>query len=177
MSSLGGLAISGKLLPKRGDHDIGVVDAERGLGQIGDFFGIGDDEPLDVFGRFDQDHLLGGLAHGADDLVVPFVADQDDGVTFASVADGLEVDLDDERAGGIDGQEPAAGPAHEFGVRRRERCRAAANPGELRRETRRTRFRGVGTVRPRTCYGRSRDRHRAVDRRNRVPARGTRSPC
>ena len=71
-------------------------------------FGIGDDEPLDVFGGLDQDHLVGGLAHGADDFVVAFVADQDDGVALASVADGLEVDLDDERAGGVDGDEPAS---------------------------------------------------------------------
>ena len=38
---------------------------------------------------------------------MPLVADQDDGVPFLGVADGLEVDLDHQRAGGVDGQEAA----------------------------------------------------------------------
>ena len=67
--------------------------------------GSGTDESLDVLGGLDQDHLVGRLAHGADDLVVPLVADQDDGVAFLGVADRLEMDLDDQRAGGVDGQQ------------------------------------------------------------------------
>ncbi len=70
-------------------------------------FGSRTVEPFDVLGRFDQDHLVGRFAHRADDLVVAFVADQDDGVAFSRVADGFEMDLDDERAGGVDGEEPA----------------------------------------------------------------------
>ena len=87
MSSLGGLAIRGNFFRKRGDDEVGVVDAQGRLGQIGDLVGIGDLEPLDVLGGLDQDHAVGGLAHRADDLVVPFVADQDDRVPFAGVLD------------------------------------------------------------------------------------------
>ena len=81
---LGGIGDVGELFPERGDHDVGVVDAERGLGQIGDLVRVGDGEPLDVLGGFDQDHLVGSLAHGADDFVVSLVADQDDGVSFSA---------------------------------------------------------------------------------------------
>ena len=69
--------------------------------------GSGTVSVLDVLGRLDQDHLIRGFAHGTDDLVVPFVADQDDGIAFLGISDGLEVDLDDQRAGGVDGQQPA----------------------------------------------------------------------
>ena len=103
----GGIGDIGEFFPERGDHDIGVVDAQGCLGEVGDLVGVRHVEPFDVFGGFDQDHLVGGFAHGADDFVVAFVADQDDGVAFASVADGFEVDLDDERAGGVDGEQPA----------------------------------------------------------------------
>ena len=108
MSSLGGLAICGNFFRERGDDDVGVVDAQGCLGEIGDLVGVGDVEALDVVGGLDEDHLVGGFAHGADDLVVAFVADQDDGVAFPGVLDGFEVDLGHERAGGVDGAELAA---------------------------------------------------------------------
>ena len=140
---LGRVGDLGELLPECGDHDVGVVDAQRRLGEIGDLARVGDLEPLDVLGRLDQDHLLGGLAHGADDLVVALVADQDDGVAFAGVLDGLEVDLGDERAGGVDGEQPAArGPGRGSGARRRGRCRAGGSLRGPRRATRRRRSPG-----------------------------------
>ena len=128
---LGRIGDSGELLPERGDHDVGVIDTQGRLSEIGDFSGVGDLEPLDVLGGLDQDHPVGGLAHGADDLVVPLVADQDDGVAFAGVLDRFEVDLGDERAGGVDGEEAARGPVRGSGARRRGRCRAGGALGNF----------------------------------------------
>ncbi len=98
----------GEFLSECGNHHVGVVNAQGCLGKIGDLVGIADDELFDVFWGLDQDHLVGGLTHGADDLIVALVADQDDRVSLASVADGLEVDLDHERAGGVDGDKLAS---------------------------------------------------------------------
>ncbi|MGX1250499.1 hypothetical protein RKD48_003010 [Streptomyces ambofaciens] len=50
----------------------------------------------------------GGLAGGADDLLVALVADQQDVVVVVGEADGFLVDLGDEGAGGVDGGEAAA---------------------------------------------------------------------
>ena len=52
--------------------------------------------------------MVGGLAAGADDLLVALVADQEDVVVLVGVADGFLVDLGDQRAGRVDGGELAA---------------------------------------------------------------------
>ena len=102
-----GIGDSREFFPEGGDHDVRIVDAQGRLGKVGNFSGIWYFEAFDVFGCFDEDHLVGRLAHCADDFVVPFVADQDDGVAFSSVADGFEMHFDDERAGGVDGKQAA----------------------------------------------------------------------
>jgi hypothetical protein len=50
----------------------------------------------------DEDGRLGSLAHGADDLLVALVADEDDRVALVGVASCLHVHLRDERAHGVD---------------------------------------------------------------------------
>ena len=55
----------------------------------------------------DEEHALGRLSHGAHHLVVVGVADEDDAVPLARVADGLQVHLGHERTGGVDHPQPA----------------------------------------------------------------------
>ena len=68
-------------------------------------------QAVDVLGRLDQHDRLGRFAHRADHFVVPFVADQHDRVALLGVADRLQVDLGDQRAGGVDGLAAAARPS------------------------------------------------------------------
>ena len=64
--------------------------------------GIGHLEVFDLLGMGDHEHPLGRLAHGAHHLVVVGVADEDDRVALARVADRFEVDLGHQRARGVD---------------------------------------------------------------------------
>ncbi len=68
----------------------------------------------DVVGGLHELDVLGGLAGGALDLLVPLVADQQDVVVLVGEPPGLVVHLGDERAGGVDGlQRPLLGlPVH-----------------------------------------------------------------
>ncbi len=87
-----------------------VVDGEGRLREVGHLLRVRHVQPIDVLGMRDQEHPIGRLAHGAHDLVVVGVADEDDRVPLARVADRLEVHLGDERTGGVDhAQSPALG--------------------------------------------------------------------
>ena len=94
---------------QRGDDPRRLVHAQGGLGQEGELRVGREGQGVDVGHVLDQDHAGRGLAHGADDLVVPLVADQDDGVPVAGEAHRLGVDLGHQRAGGVDGAEVAPG--------------------------------------------------------------------
>ena len=59
-------------------------------------------EQVDLFDGLDQDDALRGLAHRAFDLFVACVADHDDRVAVGRELAGLDVDLGDQRAGGVD---------------------------------------------------------------------------
>src|SRR5579864_193652 len=65
--------------------------------------------------------MMRRLARGAHDFIVPFVADEDDRVTFLRVANRFFVHFGDERAGGVDGaQIPSNGSSANF------RCHAVS---------------------------------------------------
>ena len=106
------------------DHLARVVDAERGLGDEGDALGVGELEPVDVPGRGDEVDAPVDVADRALDLGVAGVADQHDLAALPGVAPPLDVDLADERAGGVDDTR-ARGP-------RRPRRPAAATPCALK---------------------------------------------
>jgi hypothetical protein len=60
-------------------------------------------EGVGVCSRLDQgDGLIGKLAHGADDLGVPRMADEQDLQAFLVVPGGLDMHLENERARGIE---------------------------------------------------------------------------
>src|ERR687891_678815 len=96
-------------LPQHLDDAVRFVDRERGLGEVRDPCGVGD---LDRAGLVDVPHqadVLGGLAAGPDDLLVPLVADQEDRRLFLGEPTGFQVDLGHQGARGIDHPEPTTG--------------------------------------------------------------------
>ena len=97
----------GKLLLDGVDDDVGVVDAEGGLGEVDQPLALGEVELFDVLGRFDDGGDVGGLAEGALDLLVVAVAHQEDVLAHLGVAAGLDVDLGHQRAGRVDRAEVA----------------------------------------------------------------------
>ena len=85
-----------------GDHVAGLVDRE---GRLGDVRELGARRKLELgylVLRLDQDDRVGNLAHRPDDLLVPGMADEDDGVAVGRVAAGLHVHLRHEGAGRVD---------------------------------------------------------------------------
>src|SRR5690606_7401542 len=64
-----------------------LVDGERGLGEPDDLGGVADLDLGDVLGAVDQLDVVGGLAGGADDLLVALVPDQEDVVVLLGEAD------------------------------------------------------------------------------------------
>jgi hypothetical protein len=102
MSSLCGPTMAGTA-PERRDDVGGVVDRQRGLRDEGELVGVAHLERRDVLDGFDQQHLaLGQLAHGADGLGVAGMADHDHLQAVLVVPLGLDMDLADQRAGGVD---------------------------------------------------------------------------
>ncbi|CAM5319444.1 hypothetical protein SVIOM342S_01019 [Streptomyces violaceorubidus] len=85
-----------------------LVDGECGLGEPDHLRRVRGRSTLATSARsVDELDVVGGLAGGADDLLVALVADQQDVVVVVREADGFLVDLGDERAGGVDGGEAA----------------------------------------------------------------------
>src|SRR5580693_2763376 len=78
------------------------VHGERRLGDVCDPLGILELELLDILLALDEHDLVGRLAHRPFHLLVPVVPDQHHRVALLGEADGLAVDLRDERAGGVD---------------------------------------------------------------------------
>ena len=89
------------------DHVLGLIQRERGLGQVGDLVRIGHNQRFYLFDcGHDLSHIR-GFALRAFDLFVVAMADQHQGAALARELDRLEVHLGDQRAGCIDDLEPA----------------------------------------------------------------------
>ena len=174
MSSLCGPTMEGKRDLQRLHHVLGVVDGERRLGDEGQVIGIGRLKPCDVVHGLDQGRrALGQLAHGADDLGMAGMADEDD-VAAALVVDlRLAVHLGHQRAGGVDGEEVAGvgRRRHRFGDPvGREDHRSVAFRAPRRARGRRPRPSASGFPR-RICCARSRGAHRPARHGSRAPSR------
>ena len=89
--------------PAQGRDDLGgLVDRERRLGDVREP-GVGRElERLGLGDVLHEDRRVRRLAHRADDLLVPGVADQEHGVAVGRVALRLDMDLRHERAGRVD---------------------------------------------------------------------------
>jgi hypothetical protein len=131
MSSVIGLRMCGNFFLERRGNRLGVVEAERGLRQVGDAVVSRDVQLLDLAHALDHVRAVRRFAERADDLVVVAVADQDDREFLPRVADGFGVDLGDQRAGGVDLDEVSrAGLSADLGrnaVRAEDERRAAGN--------------------------------------------------
>ena len=84
------------------DDRAGLVHGQSRLGDEGHSIRIGHIELVDVVLGLDEHDVLGRLAHGALDLLVAGVADQDDRVAVGREALGLDVDLGHQWTGGVD---------------------------------------------------------------------------
>jgi hypothetical protein len=109
----------------------GLVDGECRLRDVGDPCACRQQQRLGLGDVLHEHGRLGRLAHRADDLLVPRMADQDDGVPVGRIAPGLDVHLRHERAGRIDHVvvEPGGGGVH----RRRDAVRREHDRRALRR--------------------------------------------
>ncbi len=93
----------GRVPAAQGGDDLDrLVHRQRRLRDERDALGVRDLEAVDLGDGADQLDRLGRLAHRADHLLVPLVADQDDRVPVRGVALGLGVHLGDQRAGRVD---------------------------------------------------------------------------
>ena len=92
----------GEATPEGGDDLAGLVDRERRLRDVRELRVLRDVERLDLLDGLHEDGRLGRLAHRPDDLLVPFVADEDDRVALVRVPARLDVHLRHERADGVD---------------------------------------------------------------------------
>jgi hypothetical protein len=108
MSRMSGPTISVKTLLQRGDDALGVVDAQRGLGDVGDR-GVGPAASAPRHRRRSAPACTGppNLAHGALDLGMAGMADQDQRCGPCDIALALVVDLGDQRAGGVQHRQAA----------------------------------------------------------------------
>ena len=91
----------GELLPQCGDDLERLVHRKRRLGDVGNPVRIGDLQLIDLGHRSDQLDRLRRLAHGADDLLVALVSNQDDRIALGGVFSCLGVHLGDQRAGRV----------------------------------------------------------------------------
>ena len=108
------------------------------------FASLGKVERLGLLDRLDEHGRVGRLAHRPDDLLVPLVPDEDDGVALVRVAARLHVHLRHERAHGVDDVVPELRGVREDGrrdaVRRVDDGRALGHLGLLLDEDRAARL-------------------------------------
>ena len=167
MSSRDGPTMCGKRRCRRRDDDLGVVHAQRRLRQVGHAGRrpAGRGAPTSA-ASCTRRMCCRRLAHRAEHLVVALMADQDDGVAFPGEADRLEMDLGDQRAGGVDGAQAAAAAAaaRMAGATPWALYRTVAPCRHLVDVDRRRRRRACGSARPPGGCGRSRGRRTAACR-------------
>src|SRR5579885_2044742 len=95
-----------KSLPEPVDDVFGFIQTERRLRDKRNTRGIADLQAIDVLhGRYQYGRLR-RLAQRADDLVVVLMPDQNDRVALFGEFDRLQMNLGDQRAGGVDHLQP-----------------------------------------------------------------------
>ena len=102
MSSLGGDCSSGSRCLSRATVSIVSSTDERGLGEPDDLLRVADRDLVDAVRAVDELDVGGGLTGGADDLLVPLVADEQDVVVLGGEPLRLVVHLGHQRAGRVD---------------------------------------------------------------------------
>ncbi len=108
----------GEALLQGCDHVPGVVDRQRGLGDIGELRGVLHLKPAHILRRLDENHRARRkLPHGADHLRVAAVSDQDDLKALGMVALCLHVHFGHQRAGRIELEHVARGGRRRHGFR------------------------------------------------------------
>ena len=85
----------------------GLVNAEGGLGQPDDLFRIPDGHLVHLVRAVDDLDVFRGFARGSFNFLMAVVADEEDVEVVLGEPDGFLVDLCHQRAGGIDGAQPA----------------------------------------------------------------------
>ena len=87
----------------------GLVDAEGGLGQPDEVIRVIHHDVRNIGGTVDEGGALGRVTHGALDLFVAAVADEQDLVVVPGETGGLAVHLGYQRTGGVDREQAAVG--------------------------------------------------------------------
>ena len=96
-----------ELLAEAGDDFLRIVKAKRSLCQKGEFFWVVHFELVHGLDRIDHDCAVGRFAGSANDFLVVFVSDQDDGAILARKFERFEVNFRHQRARGVDDFEGA----------------------------------------------------------------------
>ncbi len=94
-------------LAEASDDFLCIVKGQSGLGEVGEAFGVRNLEVIHFLDGANDDGAVRGFAGGAYDFLVVAMADEDEGAAFASKAESLEMNLGDQRAGGINDAECA----------------------------------------------------------------------
>lgn len=103
--------------PQGGDDSGRFVDAERGLGEVGQFVGGRKCQAVNVGRGFHERDALRCFTHGSDDFVVTIMPDEQNIVAVVGVADGFEMHFGDKWTGSVDSLEFSfAGDATDFGT-------------------------------------------------------------
>src|SRR6185437_1453424 len=92
----------GKFRLQRANRIPRIVQRERGLREIRDVFGVGNLKRLDLGGVRNNLRYVRGFAQCAFNFVVVAVSYENERVALLGEFDGLDMDLGDERAGGVD---------------------------------------------------------------------------
>ena len=102
MSSLGGSCRRGNR--SRSRRTVSIVSSTDSVVWLSQttFVGVAHLDVVDVVGAVDDGDVLGRLTGGADDLLVPLVADEQDVEVVGGEPDRLAVHLGDQRAGRVD---------------------------------------------------------------------------
>ena len=113
-----------KLQLQRLDDVAGIVDAQGGLGHVGEFPGVGDLQGIDVLDGGDQMHAARNAPLGPFDLRVAFVPDENHVPPAHGVVLSFLVDLGHQGTGGVDHRQV---PVQGFVFDRRRRAVGAQN--------------------------------------------------
>ena len=92
----------GEFLPETSHDFLRIVKTERGLREECQLFGIIHFESVHCLHGIDDDGAVRSFAGGANNFLMVFVADQNDGTVLTGEFQRFKMDLSNQRAGGID---------------------------------------------------------------------------